>query len=113
MNEEIRQLEEKIGELFQKLNKKQDSQYKDIMSKLDKIDQQVDEDYDSNGMTFNELYAEARRVVIKNAKASTSYLQRKLGIGYLIACDLIDKLEEDGVISEAHGVRSRDVLIKE
>lgn len=58
----------------------------------------------------DELYEEAREIIIQAGKASTSYLQRKLKIGYARAARLIDMLEERGVVSEADGSRPREVL---
>ncbi len=58
----------------------------------------------------DELYAEAKRTVIEAGKASTSYLQRKLGIGYARAAKLIDILEEHGVVGPADGAKPRDVI---
>tara|TARA_Y100000310_G_scaffold170442_2_gene170608 strand:+ start:24358 stop:26484 length:2127 start_codon:yes stop_codon:yes gene_type:complete len=58
----------------------------------------------------DELYEEARETVLHAGKASTSYLQRKLRIGYARAARLMDMLEERGVIGEADGSRPREVL---
>ncbi len=58
----------------------------------------------------DDLYEEARKVVIEAGKASTSYLQRKLRIGYSRAARLMDLLEERGVIGPSDGTSSRDVL---
>jgi hypothetical protein len=55
---------------------------------------------------------DARMEVIQSQKASTSYLQRKLGIGYSRAAKLIDILEEQGVIGPANGSKGREILIK-
>lgn len=60
----------------------------------------------------DELYEDARTTVIEAGKASTSFLQRKLGIGYARAARLIDILEERGVIGPGSGAKPRDVLIK-
>lgn len=57
-----------------------------------------------------ELYQEAKEIVLKSKKASTSFLQRKLQIGYNRAAMLIEALEENGVISEADHVGRRRVL---
>ena len=60
----------------------------------------------------DELYEDARTTVIEAGKASTSFLQRKLGVGYARAARLVDILEERGVIGPGSGAKPRDVLIK-
>ncbi len=60
----------------------------------------------------DDLYEDARGIVIETGKASTSYLQRKLGIGYARAARLIDMLEDRGVIGAGNGAKPRDVLEK-
>jgi S-DNA-T family DNA segregation ATPase FtsK/SpoIIIE len=60
----------------------------------------------------DEMYEEARLCVIEAGKASTSYLQRKLKLGYARAARLMDKLEERGVISAGDGAKPREVLEK-
>jgi len=64
----------------------------------------VDEEED------DELYEDARQAVMEAGKASTSYLQRKLRIGYSRAARLMDILEEKGVIGSQDGSRAREVL---
>lgn len=58
----------------------------------------------------DELYEEARETVLHAGKASTSYLQRKLRIGYARAARLIDMLEERGVIGAGSGAKAREVI---
>ena len=58
----------------------------------------------------DDLYEEAREAVISAGKASTSYLQRKLRIGYSRAARLMDILEERSVIGPADGSKPRSVL---
>lgn len=58
----------------------------------------------------DELYNDAKNAVIDAGKASTSYLQRKLRIGYARAARLMDMLEERGVIGPADGARPREVF---
>lgn len=65
---------------------------------------------DSDDPEDDELYGEAKRTVIEAGKASTSYLQRKLGVGYARAARLMDLLEERGVIGPADGAKPREVI---
>ena len=58
----------------------------------------------------DDLYTQAREAVEEAGKASTSYLQRKLRIGYSRAARLMDILEERNIIGAADGSRPRDVL---
>ena len=59
----------------------------------------------------NSLYDEAVALVIREQKASTSFVQRHLKIGYNRAATLIEEMESAGVISAANHVGKRDVLI--
>lgn len=63
-----------------------------------------------DGEDDDDLYEDARQVVIEAGKASTSYLQRRLRIGYSRAARLMDILEERGVIGAADGSKPRQVL---
>ena len=58
----------------------------------------------------DEMYEPAREAVVSAGKASTSYIQRKLGIGYSRAAKLMDMLEERGVIGPANGSKPREVI---
>jgi len=58
----------------------------------------------------DELYEEARATVIQAGKASTSFLQRKLRIGYARAARLVDMLEERGVVGAGSGAKAREVI---
>jgi len=60
----------------------------------------------------DELYSKAVDIVIKQQKVSTSYVQRYLQIGYNRAARIIEKMEEDGIISEANNAGKRYVLKK-
>ncbi|MEI6304405.1 MAG: DNA translocase FtsK 4TM domain-containing protein [Candidatus Taylorbacteria bacterium] len=58
----------------------------------------------------DDMYEPAREAVIATNRASTSFIQRKLGIGYSRAAKLMDMLEERGVIGPANGSKPRDVI---
>lgn len=57
------------------------------------------------------LYEDAKKLTIENQKASASFLQRKLEIGYNRASRLIDELEKKGVIGAQKGLKPREILI--
>lgn len=59
----------------------------------------------------DELYEAAKTEVIQAGKASTSYIQRKLSVGYARAARLIDMLEQRGVIGPGSGAKPREILI--
>ena len=64
----------------------------------------------STGDEEDDLYAQAIAIVVRDQRASTSYLQRRLKIGYNKAAGLIDRLEEEGVISAPNHAGKREVL---
>ena len=63
----------------------------------------------NNGQLDN-LYNAALEIVKSERKASTSFLQRKLQIGYNRAARIIDTMEEKGIVSKANHVGKREVL---
>jgi len=84
----------------------------DIDIEADKSKSVIFESFIKSGESEDDLYEEARETVIRAGKASTSYLQRKLRIGYARAARLMDILEENGVVGQGDGAKPRDVLIK-
>ncbi len=62
------------------------------------------------GRSEGDLYDRAVAVVMRDRKASTSYLQRRLGIGYNRAADLIERMEREGLVSPANAVGKREIL---
>lgn len=58
----------------------------------------------------DDLYDEAKQIVMSAGKASTSYIQRKLRVGYARAARLIDLLEERGIVGPADGSKPREVV---
>jgi len=67
-------------------------------------------DEEEAGNDDDDLYEDARLIVIEAGKASTSYLQRRLKVGYARAARLVDMLEERGVIGPGDGAKAREVL---
>ena len=68
----------------------------------------------TNGNSDEEVLLEnALEIVRRDRKCSTSYIQRKLSIGYNRAAKIVEALEEKGFVSPANHVGKRDVLIPE
>ncbi|CAI8207971.1 MAG: DNA translocase FtsK [SAR116 cluster bacterium] len=61
----------------------------------------------------NSLYDQAVQLVVREQKASTSFVQRHLKIGYNRAATIIEEMERNGVISAANHVGKREVLISD
>ena len=59
----------------------------------------------------NDLYDQAVAIVLRDRKASTSYVQRRLSIGYNRAASIIERMEEEGLISAANHAGRREILV--
>ena len=110
----------------QKKLKHEDSLEDEIISSRDDVDPakngEVSVSYTGDRIEFQDvvgdgedgqdvLYEHARQIVMEAQKASTSYLQRRLKIGYNRAAALIDALEENGIIGPADGAKPREILV--
>ncbi len=75
----------------------------------------IDEVLGLGGNTDGEdaLYDTAVAIVAKDRKCSTSYIQRKLAIGYNKAARLVEQMEDEGVVSQANHVGKREILVPE
>jgi S-DNA-T family DNA segregation ATPase FtsK/SpoIIIE len=85
---------------------------------LDSITADEDEEFDpasalseDGGGSGDELYDKAVNIVLNDKKASTSYVQRRLAIGYNKAASLIERMEKEGVISPANHSGKREILV--
>ena len=63
------------------------------------------------GGSGDELYDQAVAVVLRDKKVSTSYVQRRLQVGYNKAASLIERMEKEGLISSANGTGKREILV--
>ena len=79
----------------------------------------TDEDgavFDSTGMGGGEgadLFAQAVQIVKRDRKASTSYIQRRLQIGYNRAASLMERMEQEGIVGQANHAGKREILVEE
>jgi DNA segregation ATPase FtsK/SpoIIIE, S-DNA-T family len=72
--------------------------------------------FDATGMgggEANDLYQQAVQIVMRDRKASTSYIQRRLQIGYNRAASLMERMEQEGVVGAANHAGKREILVGE
>ncbi len=72
--------------------------------------------FDKSGMAAedgNELYDQAVKVILRDKKCSTSYIQRRLQIGYNRAASLVERMEKEGLVGPANHVGKREILTGE
>jgi S-DNA-T family DNA segregation ATPase FtsK/SpoIIIE len=70
--------------------------------------------FDATGMGAPEpgdLYGQAVAVVLRDRKASTSYIQRRLQIGYNRAASIMERMEQEGVVGQPNHAGKREILI--
>jgi S-DNA-T family DNA segregation ATPase FtsK/SpoIIIE len=80
--------------------------YKDIIREVEEVEEGEGEEVQ------DELYREAKELVLSRGRASTSYLQRKLAIGYNRAARIMEQLEKEGIVGPPRGSKPREVLIE-
>jgi S-DNA-T family DNA segregation ATPase FtsK/SpoIIIE len=76
-------------------------------------DEDSDEGFIDEDSEKDELYDQAVAIISRDRKASTSYIQRCLRIGYNRAATIIEKMEREGIVSKANHVGKREVLVPE
>ncbi|WP_164660798.1 DNA translocase FtsK [Tropicibacter sp. Alg240-R139] len=81
--------------------------------KADSIDTVLGLNTGGNTNGEDALYDSAVAIVIKDRKCSTSYIQRKLAIGYNKAARLVEQMEDEGLVSPANHVGKREILVPE
>jgi S-DNA-T family DNA segregation ATPase FtsK/SpoIIIE len=105
-------MHEEFSDLVRGIDNQHRQLYADIMSELIYF---KDERKDTLLASENEdeLYEQAREMVTESGRASTSFIQRYLGVGYSRAAKLLDMLEENGVVGPANGAKPREILVME
>ena len=101
--------ENEIEKINNFLRSQGDPEYVEEILNLSDENQNTSTDKQNNDQ-LDDLYESALEIVKSERKASTSFLQRKLQIGYNRAARIIDMMEEKGVVSKANHVGKREVL---
>ncbi|WP_422646694.1 DNA translocase FtsK [Agrobacterium tumefaciens] len=90
-----------------------------VTEDADEADDEADEDtavFDKTSMAeddADDLYEKAVKVVMRDKKCSTSYIQRRLSIGYNRAASLVERMEQEGIVGPANHVGKRSIIAGE
>lgn len=109
--------DEEVEELCEFIKNQGESEYSEKIQK--EIESKAAQDKTStkftdggeSGENLDPLFDEAVDVVLENGKASTSFLQRKLGVGYSRGSKIMDQMEDKHIIGPAEGAKPRKILI--
>ncbi|MFZ4807432.1 MAG: DNA translocase FtsK 4TM domain-containing protein [Hyphomicrobiaceae bacterium] len=99
--------DEEVEAIVKMLREQGEPRYVEALMAAAESEDDPDERQDSS----DDIYDRAVAVVLRDRKASTSYIQRRLGIGYNRAADLIERMERDGIIGAANATGKRDILL--
>ena len=68
-------------------------------------------DIGGGGSEEDQLFQQAVQAVVRDKKVSTSYIQRRLGIGYNRAASIIERMEDEGIVGPANHAGKREILV--
>jgi DNA segregation ATPase FtsK/SpoIIIE, S-DNA-T family len=85
-------------------------QYLEEVTAIAEDDEDGSDPLGGESASGNELYDQGVAVVTRDRKASTSYIQRRLQIGYNRAASLMERMEREGVVGAANHAGKRDIL---
>jgi S-DNA-T family DNA segregation ATPase FtsK/SpoIIIE len=109
--------DDEVEKVVRHLKSQGQPQYLEAVTTAD--EPELDEDgnpvFDATGMGQAgdpaDLYQQAVQIVVRDRKASTSYIQRRLQIGYNRAASLMERMEQEGVVGQANHAGKREILI--
>ena len=104
--------DEEVEKVVRHLKRQGVPAYLDAVTECDEGGDEEDGDAgEGYGEFGDELYDQAVAIVLRDRKVSTSYIQRRLGIGYNRAATLIERMENEGLIGAANHAGKREILV--
>jgi DNA segregation ATPase FtsK/SpoIIIE, S-DNA-T family len=107
--------DEEVEKVVRHLKAQGTPQYLEAVTAADEENEDGEPIFDATGMGQAEggadLYQQAVQVVLRDRKASTSYIQRRLQIGYNRAASLMERMEKEGVVGQANHAGKREILV--
>jgi S-DNA-T family DNA segregation ATPase FtsK/SpoIIIE len=106
--------DEEVEKVVRHLKSQGAPQYLEAVT-ADELDEEDGAVFDATAMggESSDLYQQAVQIVLRDRKASTSYIQRRLQIGYNRAASIMERMEEEGVVGAANHAGKREILIGE
>jgi S-DNA-T family DNA segregation ATPase FtsK/SpoIIIE len=108
--------DEEVEKVVRHLKAQGVPQYLEAVTADDGEDEDGSAVFDATGMGSAEggdLYQQAVQIVMRDRKASTSYIQRRLQIGYNRAASIMERMEEEGIVGRANHAGKREILVGE
>jgi S-DNA-T family DNA segregation ATPase FtsK/SpoIIIE len=109
--------DEEVEKIVRHIKTQGTPQYLEAVTISDEPEEGEGEDgavFDGSAMgQTNDLYSQAVAIVMRDRKASTSYIQRRLQIGYNRAASLMEKMELEGIVGQANHAGKREILVGE
>jgi S-DNA-T family DNA segregation ATPase FtsK/SpoIIIE len=107
--------DEEVEKVVRHLKSQGSPQYLEAVTASEEEDEDGNPVFDSTGMgeagDATDLYQQAVQIVMRDKKASTSYIQRRLQIGYNRAASIMERMEQEGVVGQANHAGKREILI--
>jgi S-DNA-T family DNA segregation ATPase FtsK/SpoIIIE len=109
--------DEEVEKVVNHLKRQGEPVYLDAVTADDEEPEEMDasdipSDDDDIGLASSDIYEQAVSIVLRHKKASTSYIQRRLQIGYNRAASLMERMEKEGIVGPANHAGKRDILIE-
>jgi len=107
--------DEEVEKVVRHLKSQGTPQYLEAVTTPDEEDEDGNSVFDSTGMgqagDATDLFQKAVQIVMRDQKASTSYIQRRLQIGYNRAASIMERMEQEGIVGQANHAGKREILV--
>jgi S-DNA-T family DNA segregation ATPase FtsK/SpoIIIE len=105
--------DEEVEKIVRHLKTQGQPQYLEAVTADDTVDEEGNAVFDATAMgeEGGDLYSQAVAIVMRDQKASTSYIQRRLQIGYNRAASLMERMENEGIVGQANHAGKREILV--
>jgi S-DNA-T family DNA segregation ATPase FtsK/SpoIIIE len=107
--------DDEVEKVVRHLKSQGQPQYLEAVTAAETEDEDGNPVFDATGMgesgDATDLYQQAVQVVTRDKKASTSYIQRRLQIGYNRAASLMERMEQEGIVGQPNHAGKREILV--